>query len=75
MRGGFAKLRRGSGLIGRIGLNAVIISSEDVESVSESVSVSSEVEVEDLDIPESESEVPCRGFACVRSSNTPKPRS
>ena len=62
-------------MIGRIGLNAVIISSEDVESVSESVSESSELDVEDLDIPESESDVACWGFVCVRSSNTPKPRS
>ena len=53
----------------------MIISSEDVESVSESVSESSELDVEDLDIPESESDVACWGFVCVRSSNTPKPRS
>jgi hypothetical protein len=40
----------------------VIISSDDVESVSESVS---ELDVEDFDIPESESDVACRGLACV----------
>jgi hypothetical protein len=69
-------LRRGSGLIGRIGLKAVIISSEDVESVSESVSVSSDADTEDLDVPESESDVAFRVlFRCERSSKTPKPRS
>jgi hypothetical protein len=73
MLGRFPNLRRGSGLITRIGLKAVIISSEDVESVSESVSISSDEDVEDL---ESESDVAFRVlFRCERSSKTPNPRS